>query len=105
MAILEFLGIAGLGILVGFFVNNIGTQRSQERKLDQAFYQLLKRQNGRIALIQLAALAQVNAEIAQRYLDRQVQAFVAFPEVDNEGNTVYRFPKLNLPKTLEGGGW
>ncbi|NJO47854.1 MAG: hypothetical protein HC835_20865 [Oscillatoriales cyanobacterium RM2_1_1] len=107
MAIFEFLGIAGLGVLVGFLINNLSTNRSQKRELDVAFYRLLASQNGRVSLIQLAAVAQVSAEVAQDYLDRQVQMFAAFPEVDDEGNTTYRFPRLNLPRTTErgGGGW
>ncbi|MGL5083687.1 MAG: hypothetical protein ACRC8A_19570 [Microcoleaceae cyanobacterium] len=106
MAIFEFLGIAGLGVFVGFLINNLSANRAQKRELDTAFYRLLSSQNGRVSLIQLAAVAQVSAEVAQAYLDRQVSVFAAFPEVDDEGNTIYRFPQLNLPRTLEGGkGW
>lgn len=64
------------------------------QQLDDAFYQLLEQQNSCISLIQLTAASRVDVEQARKYLERQVQLFGAVPEVDADGDTFYRFPKL-----------
>ncbi|HEY9670172.1 MAG TPA: hypothetical protein V6D11_01835 [Waterburya sp.] len=64
------------------------------QQLDDAFYQLLEQQNSCISLIQLTAASRVDVEQARKYLERQVQLFGAIPEVDADGDTFYRFPKL-----------
>ncbi|SKB11276.1 conserved hypothetical protein [Planktothrix sp. PCC 11201] len=101
MAILELISVAGLGVLVTLLIVNLGNSREQQRQLDSAFYRLVAAQGGKVSLIQLSALAGVSPEFAQKYLDHQVQVFLAFPEIDDEGNTFYQFPKLRLPPRLE----
>ncbi len=101
MAILEFLFVMGLGTLFGLLILNTVNDKKQQRQLDEAFYQLLETQNSQISLIQLAVTAKVDAEVARQYLERQVQTFSAFLEVDEEGDTFYRFPKLRLPPSLK----
>lgn len=101
MAIIEWLSLIGLGVFLGILLRNTTQTREQQAQLDQSFYQLIEAQNGKISLIQLAARARVDAQITQEYLDRQVQIFSAIPEVDEEGNTFYRFPKLRLPPNLD----
>jgi len=97
MAILEFLLVIGLSGFVGLFIVNNLNESKQKRQLDEAFYQLLETQNSQISLIQLAASARVEAEVAQQYLDRQVKIFSAILDMDDEGDTFYRFPRLRLP--------
>ena len=97
MAILEFLLVIGMSGLIGLFVVSNVNESKQKRRLDEAFYQLLETQNSQISLIQLAASARVEAEVAQQYLDRQVKIFSAILDVDDEGDTFYRFPRLRLP--------
>ena len=97
MAILEFLLVIGLSGFVGLFIVNNLNESKQKRQLDEAFYQLLETQNSQISLIQLAASARVESEVAQHYLDRQVKIFSAILDVDDEGDTFYRFPRLRLP--------
>ncbi len=97
MAILEFLLAIGLSGFVGLFVVNNLNESKQKRQLDEAFYQLLEKQNSQISLIQLAASARVEAKVAQQYLDLQVNIFSAILDVDDEGDTFYRFPRLRLP--------
>lgn len=97
MAILEFLLVIGLSGLVGLFVVKNLNESKQKRRLDEAFYQLLETQKSQVSLIQLAASARVEAEVAQQYLDRQVKIFSAILDVDDEGDTFYRFPRLRLP--------
>ena len=101
MAILELISVAGLGVLMTLLIVNLGNNREQQRQLDSAFYRLVAAQGGKVSLIQLSALAGVSPEVAQKYLDHQVQLFLAFPEIDYEGNTFYQFPKLRLPPRLE----
>ena len=104
MAILEFLLVIGLSGFVGLFVVNNLNESKQKRRLDEAFYQLLESQKSQISLIQLAASARVEAEVAQQYLDRQVKIFSAILDVDDEGDTFYRFPRLRLPPS-SGKEW
>ncbi len=97
MAILEFLFVISLSGFVGLFVVNNLNEGKRKQRLDEAFYQLLENQNSQISLIQLAASARVEAQVAQEYLERQVKVFSAVLDVDDEGDTFYRFPRLRLP--------
>ncbi len=65
------------------------------QQLEDTFYQLLEEQDSCISLIQLTAKARVDVQQARKYLERQVQLFSAVPEVDADGDTFYRFPKLH----------
>ncbi len=94
MAILEIIFVIGLSSLVGLYVLNTIQNGQRQRQLQNAFYQLLEEQNGEISLIQLAAAAKMDALVARRFLEQQVQIFSALPQVDAEGNTFYCFPKL-----------
>ena len=97
MAILEFLLVISLSGFVGLFVVNNLNEGKRKKRLDEAFYQLLENQNSQISLIQLAASARVEAQVAQEYLEQQVKVFSAILDVDDEGDTFYRFPRLRLP--------
>jgi trans-aconitate methyltransferase len=96
MAILEMILIIALGGWAGVLFYNANQQRQMQMVLDNAFYQLLEAQDSCISLIQLSATARVDPQMAQQYLERQVKMLGAVPEVDNDGNTFYRFPKLHL---------
>jgi len=98
MAILEIAFVIGLSSLFSLYVLNTIQDGQRQRQLQNAFYQLLEKQNGEVSLIQLAAAARMDALVAQRFLQQQVQIFSAMPEVDAEGNTFYRFPKLSIPE-------
>lgn len=97
MAVLQFLLAIGLAGFVGLLVANNLQESKQKKQLDEAFYQLLENQNSQISLIQLAASARVEAQVARQYLERQVKIFSAVLEVDDDGETFYRFPRLRLP--------
>lgn len=97
MAVLEVVFVIGLAVVLGLSLANTATSQHQQRQLEAAFYKLLDAHNGAIALIQLAAAAKVDAELARQYLDRQAKAFGASLEVDPDGDTFYRFPKLRRP--------
>lgn len=94
MAIFEWIFLSGFGVLVGVSITNVIQNRQQQTRLEQAFYQLLDVENSCVSLIQLAATARVDAALAKRYLDTQVKFFGAVPEVDEDGDEFYRFPKV-----------
>lgn len=98
MAILEIAFVMGLSSLVGLYVLNTIQNGQRQRQLQNAFYQLLEDQDGEVSLIQLAAAARMDALVAQRFLQQQVQIFSAIPEVDAQGNTFYRFPTMRSPE-------
>ncbi|MGA7934627.1 MAG: hypothetical protein WCA35_13855 [Kovacikia sp.] len=94
MPILEWIFVAGVFLLVGSTLANSIKSSQQQQRLEQAFYHLLETENGSISLIQLAIAAKVEASFAKEYLDAQVKAFKAELEVDADGDSFYRFPKL-----------
>ncbi|HEY9649929.1 MAG TPA: hypothetical protein V6C95_04650 [Coleofasciculaceae cyanobacterium] len=101
MPIVDLLLVITLVILVGVFLRVGPLNRQQQleeafsrQQLDDAFYQLLQEQGSCISLIQLTAASRVDVEQVRKYLERQVKMFGAMPEVDADGDTFYRFPKL-----------
>ncbi len=96
MAILEVLLVIALGVLAVLLFDSAIQHRQQQSQMENAFYQLLEDQDSCISLIQLAAAARVGPKRARQYLERQVQMLEAVPEVDADGDTFYRFPKLRL---------
>lgn len=101
MPIIDVLLAIALILLVGVLLRGRPQNQQQleeafnRQQLDDAFYQLLEEQNSSISLIQLTAAARVDVQQARKYLERQVQMFGAVPEVDADGDTFYRFPKLH----------
>lgn len=101
MPIVDLLLVITLVILAGVFlrVRPLNQQQQLEtafnrQQLDDAFYQLLEEQSSCISLIQLTAASRVDVEQVRKYLERQVKMFGAVPEVDADGDTFYRFPKI-----------
>jgi hypothetical protein len=101
MPIIDVLLVITLAILAVVLLRRGIPNRQQQlesafnrQQLDDAFYQVLEEQNSCISLIQLTARARVDVQQARQYLERQVQMFGAVPEVDADGDTFYRFPKL-----------
>jgi hypothetical protein len=103
--LIQLLLVLGLGGGATVYVSRMLREQSQQKQLDQAFYKILQSQDSTISLIELGASAQVDAEIAKEYLDRQVRVLDAVPEVDDDGDTFYRFPKLKLPQYLPKSDW
>jgi uncharacterized protein HemX len=102
MPIVDLLLVITLGVLAVLLLRGLTQNRQQQlensftrQQLDDAFYQLLEEQNSCVSLIQLTAKARVDVQQARKYLERQVQMFGAVPEVDADGDTFYRFPKLH----------
>ena len=94
MAIFEVILVIALGVMAVLLFYSATQHRQQQMQLENAFYQLLEAQDSCISLIQLAAAARVDIQRAKQYLERQVQMLDALPEVDADGDTFYRFPKL-----------
>jgi type II secretory pathway component PulK len=97
MVALEWLVAAGLSSFIIVQLINWMKERQQQQRLQQAFYTLLTAQESCITLIQLTATASVDALIARLYLDQQLKLLDGTLDVDEEGNTFYRFPKLHPP--------
>jgi large subunit ribosomal protein L7/L12 len=60
-------------------------------RLDSTFYQMLKADNGRITVLQLAMEAQLSGEQAKQYLDQKAKEFNATFEPSDKGNISYVF--------------
>lgn len=105
MAVLEGLLMAGAAGLMVLAFLNVVRRNEQEQRLRDAFYALLETQDSCISLIQLAANSRADAARAKEFLDAQSQVFSAILEIDAEGNSFYRFPKVQqqsaLPAVLE----
>jgi len=97
MVAIEVVLVSGLAAIAGRILYNILQQRQHQSQLERAFYKLLESQDGCISLIQLAAAARVNGQLAKEYLEEQAIMFEAITEVDLNSGTFYRFPKLRSP--------
>ena len=101
MGLLQLLILLGLGVGAAGFIQNL----DRRKRLDVAFYQLLRQQDSCISLIQLVAISQVNSQAVKIFLDEQVRLLDGIPEVDEDGDTFYRFPKLRLPALIHNDDW
>jgi hypothetical protein len=97
---IQLLIALGLGAGAVFLYMRWQAERQRQERLEKTFYQLIQTNNGIVALIQLATIAQVDAAMAKEYFDRQVKVLNALPEVDDDGDMTYRFPKLNMPLAI-----
>ena len=95
MPIFDALLVGSLSLLLFLGLLNFGRGKQLQQELDDAFYQLLESEDNQVSLIQLAVRARVDAAVAREYLERQAKAFGATLEVDADGDTFYRFPKLH----------
>lgn len=109
MPIIDLLLVITLIVLAVILLRGVPKNSQQglenafaKQQLDDAFYRLLEEEESCISLIQLTAVSRVDVEDARKYLDRQVKMFGATPEVDSDGDTFYRFPKLH-GRILEKG--
>jgi hypothetical protein len=101
MGLIQLLILLGLGAGTAGFIY----KSNRRKRLEAAFYQLLRQQDSCISLIQLMAISQVSSQTAKIFLDEQVRLLNGIPEVDDDGDTFYRFPKLRLPDLLANDGW
>jgi predicted transcriptional regulator len=101
MGLIKLLLLFGSGAGLTVFLFNT----SRRKRLETAFYHLLRNQDSCISLIQLVTVAQVNSQVAKTYLEEQVRLLNGIPEVDEEGEMFYRFPKLRLPPAMLEDDW
>jgi hypothetical protein len=101
MGLIELPILLGLGIGIAVFI----AKSNRRKRLESAFYQLLRQQDSCISLIQLMAISQVSSQDTKIFLDQQMRLLNGIPEVDEDGDTFYRFPKLRLPDLLADDGW
>lgn len=92
-----FIGGIALGVplVAGGGYMLWGLRRRHEKllsdRLDSTFYQILKADNGRITVLQLAMEAQLSGEQAKQYLDQKAKEFNATFEPSDQGNISYLF--------------
>jgi hypothetical protein len=73
-------------------------QREEEQKLrttrekDKYLYSLIKRQQGRVTLLEYALESGLGAEEARFYLESRATEFGASVVVSEQGETIYQFP-------------
>ena len=101
MGLIELPILLGLGVAIAVFIS----RSNQRKRLESAFCQLLRQQDSCISLIQLMAISQVSSQTTKVFLDEQVRLLDGIPEVEDNGDTFYRFPKLRLPSLLADDGW
>jgi hypothetical protein len=101
MGAIELLILLGLGVGTFRFISN----SNRRKRLEAAFYQLLRQQDSCISLIQLMTISQVSSQDAKLFLDAQLRLLDGIPEVDDDGDTFYRFPKLKLPAAILDDDW
>jgi hypothetical protein len=101
MGLIELLILLGLGVGTARFIS----ESNRRKRLESAFYQLLRQRDSCISLIQLMAISQVSSQNAKQFLDEQVRLLDGIPEVDDDGDTFYRFPKLKLPTQILDDDW
>jgi hypothetical protein len=105
--ITHLMGLIELLLLLGLGAGTAGliSKSNRRKRLESAFYQLLRQQDSCISLIQLMAISQVSSHSAKNFLDEQMRLLNGFPEVDDDGDTFYRFPKLKLPDAILNDDW
>jgi hypothetical protein len=101
MGLIELLILLGLGVGATRFISN----SNRRKRLESAFYQLLRQQDSCISLIQLMTISQVSSQNAKQFLDEQVRLLDGIPEVDDDGDTFYRFPRLKLSQPILDDDW
>jgi predicted transcriptional regulator len=101
MGLIQLLVLLGAGATSTIFLFSA----NRRKRLEAAFYQLLRTQDSCVSLIQLVTIAQVNSQVAKTYLEEQAKLLNGIPEVDEEGDVFYRFPKLKLPVEAIEDDW
>ncbi len=91
----NFLLLIVLGSIFGVVALSGLRKQQMKKRLEDAFYEILERNEGKITLIQLTAKARVEPEIASQFLEQQAQVFSATLDVDEKGTIFYHFPKID----------
>lgn len=92
LPMLLLLGLIALGYWTWRSVHRYHQRRRRRQaRLNTQFYQLLKRQQGRISALDFAMFTQTDGLAAQDYLNEQAQAFSAYCETTIQGDIVYVF--------------
>ena len=92
LPMLLLLGLIALGYWIWRSLHRYHQRRRRRQaRLNTQFYQLLKRQQGRISALDFAMFTQTDGLVAQDYLNEQAQAFSAYCETTIQGDIVYVF--------------
>jgi large subunit ribosomal protein L7/L12 len=86
------LGVPPTAFAIWLLRGTRGQQaKSENDRLQAAFYKLLKQNNGRITPLDLAIETGISGELTRTYLDERAREFVANFDVDATGNIFYLF--------------
>ncbi|PZO23082.1 MAG: hypothetical protein DCF25_01280 [Leptolyngbya foveolarum] len=92
LPVLLLTGLVALGYWIWRTVHRQQQQqRRRQTRLNTQFYQLLKRQQGRISALDFAMFTQTDGIVAQNYLNEQAQAFSTYCETTIQGDIIYVF--------------
>lgn len=67
-------------------------QQAEAEQLRKLFYELVLQHQGRLTVLQFAAVANISGNEAKQYLDAQAREFGADFTVEADGETTYLFP-------------
>lgn len=91
MACLLFgLPLTGVGGWMAWSLHQ-QAQKEKSNRLQSSFYQVLKKGNGQLTVLQFAMEAQLTGTAARQYLDEQAREFNANFEVNERGEIFYYF--------------
>lgn len=67
-------------------------RQSQDERLRESFFDLVKKNQGQVTPMQFAMAANVSGEVAQEYLQDRAKEFGADFQVNDQGTVIYIFP-------------
>ena len=102
LPVLILLGVVVLGYWIWRSLSrHHQRRRRRQARLNKQFYQLLKRQQGRISALDFAIYTQVDGIAAQDYLNQQAQAFSAYCETTIQGDIIYVFNQAAMSQVYQ----
>ena len=93
-----------LAIGYGWWRQRRWQRQNQQRELNQAFYELIQAQQGKVTILELAMKTHLTGEEARCYLDDRAREFSALFEVGDQGEMIYLFPNSKHDESLRVEG-
>ena len=93
-----------LAIGYGLWRQQQWQRQNQQRELNQAFYELIQLQQGKVTVLEFAMKTHLTGEEARCYLDDRAKEFSALFEVGDQGEMIYLFPNSKHDESLRVEG-
>jgi hypothetical protein len=100
ITLLLFFGLVPLGLGWGLLY---ASQRAGQQAIRERFYLLIRRNNGRISLLDFSTATQMEPSNARLYLDRWARECDATFDVTDAGDIYYVFENTGEPTPLPQG--